>query len=527
MPTTKAVLLTGATGFLGGRLLCELLAGGHQVVVLARDKGRVSAKDRVRANIQFWQSDFNCRLIEPEILSFDLRDGHTGLSPADVNYLGRKCRSVIHGAASLAFRPGFSGEPWKTNVGGTSKLLDTCRRAGIADWHQISTAFVCGRAEGPVLPEEIAGQSPSLFRNVYEESKARAEVLVREAEWVRGTIHRPSIIVGDHGSGKTNGFSGLYKFLELGIRLGAQHQGGDGGRVREIPIRLPLVGQESWNLVPVDWVARVVAAIYRNDGLRGGVHHLVSPQPVPVKALISAGARVLGVHGIQLANAGGKSEATPLENSFLDACGEYWPYLGGNPEFASSELAHALPGVPCPAWENEALDRLFRYALDARWWKLLGEKDHGRQEGSVDRRLREQAEFDAVLHVEKVLPELVLRRGVLKGWSQSLAVVLTVAGPGGGFWLLRLGGNPLIRVEKIPGEIPAGEAAVRFTLNMGTLKDLVGGRITPQEAFFAKKISIAGDMERGMLLGGLVGYLLSGNKDSPADLSGLQAGRRP
>ena len=61
--------------------------------------------------------------------------------------------------------------------------------------------------------ELIVGQE---FGNIYEESKACGEMLVRQADFLDCyTIFRPSIIVGDSETGFSTTFHGFYTPLRL------------------------------------------------------------------------------------------------------------------------------------------------------------------------------------------------------------------------------------------------------------------------------------------------------------------------
>lgn len=52
------ILLTGANGYVGRRLLPELLAQGHEVVCCVRDKSRLGIDITTLANVSVWETDF-------------------------------------------------------------------------------------------------------------------------------------------------------------------------------------------------------------------------------------------------------------------------------------------------------------------------------------------------------------------------------------------------------------------------------------------------------------------------------------
>ena len=251
MPGRPSIFLTGATGFLGQYLLCDLLSSGCSVAVLVRDSRQNSASERMGELLAFWSERWVENFLSPRSLPATSARRVFGLTEVDRNWIGRVCRAILHSAASVSFRESPGGEPWQTNVRGLQTLLDFCLSIGLIEWHHVSTAFVCGRRTGDIGEEELdAGQS---FHNCYEESKFQGEKLLRSAKGLQTTFYRPSVIVGDSKTGHTTSYTGLYRFLEMAARLSALHASESNAHV---PLRLPLSGTETWNLVTVDWVSR-------------------------------------------------------------------------------------------------------------------------------------------------------------------------------------------------------------------------------------------------------------------------------
>lgn len=52
------ILLTGATGYIGKRLLPALLEQGHEVICCVRNKNRLSGLEKFRNDVTFWEVDF-------------------------------------------------------------------------------------------------------------------------------------------------------------------------------------------------------------------------------------------------------------------------------------------------------------------------------------------------------------------------------------------------------------------------------------------------------------------------------------
>ncbi|MGH2984508.1 MAG: NAD(P)H-binding protein [Solirubrobacterales bacterium] len=100
------ILLTGATGVIGGELLPQLLSAGHEVRALVRDPRRLGAQ---RVNVQIALGD----LSDP----FSMRHAMRGVD------------TVVHLAATLRDQPGGTIE--ELNGLATARLLRSAERAGV------------------------------------------------------------------------------------------------------------------------------------------------------------------------------------------------------------------------------------------------------------------------------------------------------------------------------------------------------------------------------------------------------------
>ncbi|MFF2618632.1 SDR family oxidoreductase [Kitasatospora sp. NPDC058046] len=281
--SSGAILLTGATGFLGRRLCRELLVASEaDVHCLLRDSDTAPASERLRRVAPARSR----RLIA---VPGDLTAPLLGLTPDRYDELATTVNAVYHCAASVNLAAAY-GRTAPVNVSGTERLLTLLdRRAELgrppARLHFVSSAgvFVTALATGTITVSEgtvptraTAGPSGYLL------SKADAEQRVDQA-LDRGTditIHRPGIITGDSATGATSPDTDL-----LGCLLRAAVA------LHSIP-----VGPGHLPMETVDTVARGIVRLSQTAP-RGSVFHLTRPVriDVPFIALQRAGYPLLPV----------------------------------------------------------------------------------------------------------------------------------------------------------------------------------------------------------------------------------------
>jgi thioester reductase-like protein len=484
MPRQRPVLLTGATGFLGSYLLRDLIVADYPTAVLVRPSS-TDAVTRIAERIAFWSDRLRRSLPQPYVLAGDLAAPGLGLSWADRAWLGARRPIVVHAAARVAFQRSDAGEPWITNLDGTRRLLELCADLGMGEFHHVSTAFVCGERTDRVFEE--APEQRTQFHNDYEASKYEAETLVRSAPHLRATIYRPSVLVGDSRTGYTCSYQGLYRFLKLADRLAPPRS--EGGSRRPLPLRLPFTGAERRDLAPVDWVAQAIVRLVSRPECCGRTYHLTAAEPIAMEEIKQAAEEVLHLEGVSWAGRDGLSSRSALEETFQEHLREYWPYLNGDPAFDRSNTQFALPDLPCPRLDRELLERLIRFGRADGW---------GRRRTTRTERCRD---LDCSHYLESFLPENAPRSVLSRLVALNLTVAVEVRGPGGGRWSCRWIDGQLADVER--GLTSA--AAVTYRTDVDAFAEVIGGRLSPQEAFFARRFDVEGDVEKGLKLAVLFG----------------------
>ena len=162
------VLVTGATGFLGGHLIREMVKGSHVPLCAYRQGSDIRSIDELGL---------------PKV-NFDLTD------PASMSEAVNGVDAVIHLAAYYTFT-GRKELYESVNVQGTQRLLEACQENGVKRFLYCSSTETMGPVEHPPANED----APLNPQYEYGRSKVKAEELVISSglDW---TILRPSGIYG-------------------------------------------------------------------------------------------------------------------------------------------------------------------------------------------------------------------------------------------------------------------------------------------------------------------------------------------
>lgn len=183
-------LVTGATGFIGNRLVEKLLILGHEVHILARSKEKV---------IQMYGSKVH--FFEGDLLDLD------AIQQAMLN-----CDAVFHLAAFANIWSKDKMLAYKTNVEGTKNILETAVQYKVRKVVFTSSAAVFPPAENEEEVDETA-VLPEKYLTDYETTKFQAEQLCIEycKKGLEVVIVNPPRVFGPGLLNKSNSVTILIK----------------------------------------------------------------------------------------------------------------------------------------------------------------------------------------------------------------------------------------------------------------------------------------------------------------------------
>jgi NAD(P)-dependent dehydrogenase (short-subunit alcohol dehydrogenase family) len=270
--------VTGATGFIGRRLVERLLAREGDIHVVVRDGStgkldalveRLGGAERIHA------------------VRGDLSEPMLGVDASVRAALRGKVDHFFH-LAAIYDMTADETQNALLNVAGTQNAIDLANYLEAGIFHHTSSVAVAGTYEGHFNEDmfDEGQEQPS----PYHRTKFQSEKLVRaqvEGAW---RVYRPAIVVGDSRTGEMDKIDGPYYFFKALQKV--RHA---------LPEWFPLIGLEvGWtNIVPVDWVAAAMDHIAHEPGYDGQAFHLINPRPQRAGEVLNTFARA--GHAPQLA----------------------------------------------------------------------------------------------------------------------------------------------------------------------------------------------------------------------------------
>ncbi|GMV97716.1 MAG: hypothetical protein AMXMBFR83_20710 [Phycisphaerae bacterium] len=357
--------MTGATGFLGQFVLRDLLSRGRRVVAMVRGP-LPDAADRLRNLILPIGLDVADYLRSGELFLVEgaLPDKLPDGIPAPVD-------SILNCAASIQLFSNGNGDPFRTNVTGTQALLEWADRHGLRRIYAVSTAYTCGW-NGGVIREVFHEPQPD-FQTDYERSKWLAEMLLKEWSDRPGhslTVFRPSFLIGESTTGYTTQFGGFYQFARLVSVLKQQFSHNGNGQSTYIPLRIPGKPEDRQNIVPVDYVSRMIAEVVLRPEFHGRIYHLTNPEPPTNDLMKRCYEDYFGLHGGYFADPDDVvGKCSKAESLLWDKYELITPRVVHTPEFDvrnAREVMSALR-IEFPILDKQRIFTMFDYAAAHRW----------------------------------------------------------------------------------------------------------------------------------------------------------------
>lgn len=193
------ILITGATGFLGAELACQLLKTEDKIKCIKRATSTIPEQLKPLSNKIEW--------IVADILNF-----------ADLEEAFKEVTHVYHCAAIVSFDKSVEKKMTAINVEGTENVVNLCNAYQIEKLVHVSSIAALGTAkENKIITEDNYWDAYDK-NGAYAISKYRAEMEVWRGihEGLNAVIVNPSVIIGEHATDR--GTRKIFSTVKKGLK---------------------------------------------------------------------------------------------------------------------------------------------------------------------------------------------------------------------------------------------------------------------------------------------------------------------
>ena len=250
--------VTGATGFIGRRLVKSLLSHRGAVVHFLL---RPESEAKVPELLAYWGVS-KARAVP---VYGDLTSKKLGVASDAIKALKGQIDHLYHLAAVYDLGADEESQV-RVNIEGTRNAVDFAKAVDAGHFQHVSSIAAAGLYEG-VFREDMFEEAEGLD-HPYFMTKHESEKIVRRECKVPWSVYRPAAVVGDSQTGEMDKIDGPYYFFKAIQRM------------RQIlPPWMPAIGLEGGriNIVPVDFVVDALVHISHHHRTSGKCYHLVDP----------------------------------------------------------------------------------------------------------------------------------------------------------------------------------------------------------------------------------------------------------
>ncbi|AOM39407.1 thioester reductase domain-containing protein [Xenorhabdus hominickii] len=370
----RSILLTGATGVMGGRVLLEILTTTNiDVYCLIRAENHTQAMERLTDILSVYDEEKHSQQFLHRVIPVlgDVAKSRLGLTKDFYHELADKIDRVIHCAANVSLVASYRKiEP--VNVQGTQHIIDFCLKGNVPMLYTSSFSMVGDRLyyDGFTLHETDLDVGQRFDDMDYERSKFESEKKVHSAgkkglEWV---IVRPGNIWGESSNGRyplaNTKVKGIYyEMIKALVETG-----------------LSFDSKEDFDITPVDYVAKAsLYAILHMDKFDKKTLNLTNPNPITfneiVALLVKYGYRIRTIDTDDYMEALSQNSVylngQPYRSIFTDLLGLFYTGIDlvEKAKYATQLTTEWLSGsgIECAQSNQELLFHYFDYLIECKF----------------------------------------------------------------------------------------------------------------------------------------------------------------